>query len=269
LPFRVSRREYGIGKTALLEYEPGIEVQIRYRTNGNVAWLAAIGFTSHFDSSNTLPSITARALEAARVPNPAAALTAAERAALDASLRTSELDYESAWLELCVDAAGSVTSTNAVTTTSIAARDVFKAQAARWRFRPFAMGERAIPVCAMTHFAYPDAGRTEPVPFVGDLPADDAVPNVHPRALHRLRGDSLITPDDKHRFSGGRVVGSFKVCLDEAGKVESVKLLDSTSIPDYDAKIIRLVGTWQYRPFMVGGRAVRVCTALTFIYTQR
>jgi hypothetical protein len=67
LPFRVSARDYAIGQTALLEYEPGIEAQIRYETKGNVAWLAAIGFTSHFDRSDTLPSITARALETARV----------------------------------------------------------------------------------------------------------------------------------------------------------------------------------------------------------
>lgn len=269
LPFRVSTRDYAINQTAMLEYEPGFEVQIRYKTNGNVAWLEAIGFTSHLGSTNTLPTITPQALEAARLPGPTVALTTAERAALDASLRTGELGYESVWIELCTDDTGAVTTTHAVATTSLTARDVFKAQAARWRFRPLMIGGRATAVCAMTHFAYPDAARTEPVPFIGDLPADAAVASVRPTALHRVHGDPLITPEDKHRFGGGRVVGSFKVCIDETGKVDSVKLLDSTSIPDYDEKIMRRVRGWRYRPFMAGGRTMRACTALTFIYTQR
>jgi hypothetical protein len=269
LPFHVSPRDYAITQTALLEYEPGIEAQIRYRTNGSVAWLAAIGFTGHLDTSNTLPTITAKAFEAAHLPTPADALTVAERAELDASIRTHKLGYESVWLDLCVDAAGSITSSNAVTSTSIAARDVFKAQAARWRFRPFEVTGRATPVCSMTHFAYPDVQRIEPVPFAGEIPAANGVLHVHPRALHRVSGDPLITPNDMAGFGRGRVIGTFKTCLDETGTVESVKVLDSTSVPSYDAKIMRQVRTWRYLPFIVSGRPVPVCTGLTFIYTQR
>jgi hypothetical protein len=37
---------------------------------------------------------------------------------------------------------------------------------------------------------------------------------------------------------------------------------------DYDAKIMREMRRWAYRPYTVNGKAVPVCTAATFIYAQ-
>lgn len=53
------------------------------------------------------------------------------------------------------------------------------------------------------------------------------------------------------------------------GAVGSVTQLKSTGFPAYDAKIIREMKQWGYKPYLVNGKAVPVCTAVTFIYTQR
>lgn len=45
--------------------------------------------------------------------------------------------------------------------------------------------------------------------------------------------------------------------------------LRSTGFPAYDEKILRELRQWQYRPFLVNGKPVAVCTAVTFIYSQR
>jgi hypothetical protein len=50
---------------------------------------------------------------------------------------------------------------------------------------------------------------------------------------------------------------------------EAVVPLRSTNIPEYDRKIIREMMTWQYSPFLDHGTPVPVCTAVTFIYSQR
>ena len=47
-------------------------------------------------------------------------------------------------------------------------------------------------------------------------------------------------------------------------------MLKSTGFPGYDQTITSTIkGTWRYRPFMVNGRAAAVCTAVTFIYSQK
>lgn len=85
----------------------------------------------------------------------------------------------------------------------------------------------------------------------------------------RVRGKTMITPDDKVGFGNrGRVVGVFKVCFGESGSVDSVTMIDSTSIPAYDAKIIRELEKWQFRPFQIRGRSLRACAAFMFIYSQ-
>jgi hypothetical protein len=97
--------------------------------------------------------------------------------------------------------------------------------------------------------------------------------NVQPLALSALRivGDNMVVPDDadKVHLFGKRVIGSFKLCVDETGHYERGVLLKSTGVPRYDAKIARTMMKWVYRPFVVDGVAIPVCTAVTFIYSQR
>jgi hypothetical protein len=91
----------------------------------------------------------------------------------------------------------------------------------------------------------------------------------------RIAGEKMITPDDVtkteiSRSGKDRLVGSFKLCLSTAGAVSQVTQLKSTGFPAYDSKILNKMRTeWRYKPYMVNGKAVPVCTAVTFIYSQK
>src|SRR5438874_1475224 len=62
---------------------------------------------------------------------------------------------------------------------------------------------------------------------------------------------------------------SFKLCLDDTGAVVTVRGLKSTGYPAYDDKLrMTILDTWKYKPYLVNGQPVPVCTAVTFIYTQ-
>jgi hypothetical protein len=77
--------------------------------------------------------------------------------------------------------------------------------------------------------------------------------NVQPRELEELRiaGSKLITPDDEDKVALGmgpsKIVGSFKLCIDETGRFARVVLLQSTGLPHYDAKIQDAMRHWAYR----------------------
>lgn len=100
--------------------------------------------------------------------------------------------------------------------------------------------------------------------------------NVPPTLLEgaRIAGDKQVLPDDEDKLaiqaSGqNRVIGSFKMCLDVAGVPVEIVRLKSTGYPRYDEKIHRAMETWRYRPYLVDGVAKVVCTAVTFVYSQR
>jgi len=100
--------------------------------------------------------------------------------------------------------------------------------------------------------------------------------NVPPTLLegNRIAGNKLIVPEDADKLtmqqSGkDRVIGSFKLCLDATGAVSAVTQLKSTGLPGYDAKIQNEIqASWRYRPYLVNGKPVPVCTAVTFIYSR-
>jgi hypothetical protein len=87
------------------------------------------------------------------------------------------------------------------------------------------------------------------------------VSSVRLRRLRRLH---------RPRRRKDRLIGSFKLCLTVAGEIGSVTQLKSTGFGAYDQKILRTIrGEWRYKPFEVNGKAVPVCTAVTFIYSQK
>jgi periplasmic protein TonB len=100
--------------------------------------------------------------------------------------------------------------------------------------------------------------------------------NVPPTMLEgsRIAGDKMITPDDVtkteiQRSGKEKLVGSFKLCLTVGGEIQQVTMLKSTGFPAYDSKIqSKIRGEWRYKPYNVNGKAVPVCTAVTFIYNQ-
>ena len=56
------------------------------------------------------------------------------------------------------------------------------------------------------------------------------------------------------------------MCLSSGGSVDKLQVLKSTGYAAYDSKIKSTMRSWRYRPFKVNGRAVPVCTSVTFIY---
>jgi len=101
--------------------------------------------------------------------------------------------------------------------------------------------------------------------------------NVPPTLLEgsRIAGEKMISPDDVtkteiSRSGKDRLIGSFKLCLTNTGAIASVTQLKSTGFPAYDNKILtKMRNEWRYKPYMVNGKAVPVCTAVTFIYSQK
>ena len=200
---------------------------------------------------------------------------------------------------VCVDGAGKVTVDAQVADAEFQpyARLVKKA-VGRWSIKPFMMGGKAITGCARFVVGYPaklikiplatprPAG-APPLLAPGEAePAGDAdglarPPTVEPQNVpatllegSRISGEKAIVPDDttKAKITESKrekVIGSFKLCLGASGAITAVTQLKSTGQPDYDAKIIRTMNTWKYRPYKVNGAAVPVCTAVTFIYSQK
>lgn len=90
----------------------------------------------------------------------------------------------------------------------------------------------------------------------------------------RISGEKNITPDDGTKLAikrdgKTRIVSTVKMCLSGGGKVNRVQMLKSSGYPSYDSKIKSTMRGWKYRPFKVNGKAVPVCTSVTFIYNQR
>lgn len=113
-----------------------------------------------------------------------------------------------------------------------------------------------------------------------DLAADEVKPGTNglppmitPQAMerHRIAGDRNIAPD-ADIVSGmsyaGQLRGSFKVCIDDAGRVADVTTIKSTTRQPYDARIIRAMKQWVFRPFVIDGRPIAACSAVTFIFTR-
>jgi hypothetical protein len=136
------------------------------------------------------------------------------------------------------------------------------------------MRQRVLMICvrnAITEDMLNDVTSAGPTPTPTPTPMRPA--NVPPTVLEprRTAGSPNIAPDDRTKAAiraGGetKIIGSFKLCITAAGVVSGVASLKSTGHPAYDAKIQREMLAWRYRPYEVNGKAVPVCTAVTFIY---
>lgn len=100
--------------------------------------------------------------------------------------------------------------------------------------------------------------------------------NVPPQALDAMRiaGVKNIVPDDATKMAiseagKDKLIGSFLLCIRRSGGVALARQLKTTGFPSYDQKIINTMRTqWRYRPFLVDNKPTRVCTNVTFIYSQ-
>jgi hypothetical protein len=86
----------------------------------------------------------------------------------------------------------------------------------------------------------------------------------------RIRGQWKISPDPADRAaiakSGRGTAAVMTLCLDASGRVDKVEPLSPSEYPDYDAKLMSEIKTWAFRPFIVDGKAVPVCSTQTFTH---
>lgn len=273
LHLQASPRGDELSDVLVLTYAPGFEIEARVLDDDSGPRITWIGYESRTREDPLIPTISAAALEAHRLAgDPTGPLDPDVAKTLEPSGGVA-----STWLKICVDPTGAVTIQARDTNNPTAAR-AFSEAATGWKFRPFVVRDRAIPVCAMVHLTSPPQPATVaevlPVP-IGPSRLANPPNTISPVTLERRRiaGRAMIVPDDATKdeiMRSGRssVTGAFKFCLDETGHVESIKQIRSTGYPVYDRKIIGGLRTWAYRPLFTDGKATPVCTSVTFIYSQ-
>jgi protein TonB len=90
----------------------------------------------------------------------------------------------------------------------------------------------------------------------------------------RISGEKNIQPPDPvktaiKRDGKNKIVAVVKMCLTAGGRIDSLKMIKASGYSAYDNTIKAKMKQWKYRPFKVNGKAVPVCSAVTFIYTQK
>jgi protein TonB len=116
-----------------------------------------------------------------------------------------------------------------------------------------------------------DIGAAPPPPPEPEKPK--VVPQVALKA-NRISGNDQVAPPESVRLlmvkqGESKLVATSKMCLTKAGAVASVNMVKSSGYAEYDQKILAEMRRWKYRPFTVNGKAVPVCTAITFIYRMQ
>ncbi|MBL4632286.1 MAG: AgmX/PglI C-terminal domain-containing protein [Kofleriaceae bacterium] len=108
---------------------------------------------------------------------------------------------------------------------------------------------------------------------VGVAAPNSTPPKIVPQQAiesKRISGDKQIHPPTdvitKIAHSQKRAITVVKMCLDKSGNVNTLSMLKSSGYPSYDTKIKSEMRRWKYRPFLVNGNTVPVCTSVTFIY---
>jgi hypothetical protein len=275
LKLQPSTRESALGDVHVLTYPPGFEVEARVVTNlGTQARLTWIG-PSALRAQDKLPTISGDALESRRLAGKP------DGPVDDDVAKAFELDQGSAftWFKICLDATGAITSAEPYMTTSSKVEKAFVAAVQSWKFRPFVIRDQPVPVCAMSRLVYPPGSRSnkETLPHPPPLSHGTKRPLVlaSGRLLegHRIAGTRNVVPIDVDKYGMQklgltRVEGTFRLCVDDQGIVESVLPMRPTGIAGYDARIMTAIRAWRYRPYTVDDQVVPVCAAVTFVYSQ-
>lgn len=259
---------------AVLTYPPGIEIEARILDEPDGPHLTWVGYAARRDLADALPTISPAALEALRIAgDPHGDLDPDQLAKLQHTPTAGPVS--AAWLKLCLDTSGKVTSVHPRQATSLEAARVFTAAVGTWRFRPFIAGGHPLPACSMVELVYPPAKapahETLPMPSIS---GDELVIDPVELKSYRRSGTILVQPDDKTKLAmqaahASRLIGAFRLCLDDHGRVASIRTLRSTGFPAYDGELHAAMQQWVYAPYLDDGHAVPVCTDERFIYHQR
>lgn len=276
LKLRSTARVDTLWGVSVLEYEPGIEIEVVFRFRKGRGLAAWIGYSGRRDIRDGLPTITPSALEAHRLSgDPIAVPSREDAAAIEAESAAAEVNYAYAWMKVCLDASGAVTGVHSREVTSTRAEAAFAAAIRKWTFRPFLLGRQATPVCAMLRLAHPAAiAQKDPEVLPLPFPPTPGAIRVPIKRMKRIEGVTMIVPDndDKvrvQRASVERVISAYRFCIDETGNVMGVAVVEPSGLPAYDAKIQAGILTWRHKPYVLAGVPVKACAAVTFIYTQR
>ncbi len=256
LPLARGARESETPRVAVLEYQPGIELEAAFDTRARLIW---IGYSGRRGAGDVLPTITGETLEALREGS---------RGVVAETEGTS-------WLKVCLDSQGKVRAVHPRSTTSTEALEAALAIAKEWKFRPFTLGGRPAAVCAMAALA--DPGGEDVTRAVLPLSLPDAFSAAIVMPAQRIAGALNVVPDDADRIkiaqSGGmlerHVRATFQLCIDPDGAVAGLTMMETSGYPRYDEKIARSIAGWKYKPVEIDGSLVTVCAAISIIYIQK
>lgn len=264
LPMVASKRVQAQAEVFVIDYAPGFEIEVQMAGQLHEEKVTWIGYASRQNSAGGLPTISGEALAALRTDHTAApALPNAN----------PDVPYEYAWLRVCLDATGAVTTANALETTSPDTAQAVVDHAKQWTFGPFAADGTALPVCAMTRVTGKPTSDAEVLPLE-IAPREDGFASISNKAAKLVAGSKLIAPDDSDKIvlqsnNVLRIVASELACFDETGAVVKVMPLKGSGLPKYDRKIAATIQeSWRYKPVLFAGKPIKACTAVTFIYTQ-
>lgn len=97
-------------------------------------------------------------------------------------------------------------------------------------------------------------------------------PQIVPAVMlrgNRVAGNEQISmPDSVKQIMAVQGIktttAAIKLCLSAEGSPSSINWIKRSGYPDLDSKIELEVRQWRYRPWNVNGRAVPICTSVTF-----
>jgi len=256
----------GKRRTSLLNgvtvvYPPGIELEAAFIEEWRMHdapvegdYLGWLGFTGRESAADALPAVTQELMESHR----RGGAGELDHALLDRELAARQLTTLFAWLKVCIDTRGTVTSVRPRLTNSLIAQQAFGAAASAWTFDPIVLAGQPAPVCAMILAGYP---RTPdlPLPFVVPAGVTD-LPIVSLDALGPARAGNVTLRADwwSEYVSTGALA-----CIDEAGAVDRVVVVRRSGSLQHDDNVRRTLRAWAFAPYVVGDRPVRVCVATT------
>jgi hypothetical protein len=273
LPLVASTRHEMMFGVSVLEYAPGIEVEIAFRFDDDRRAIRWIGYSGRRDGETHPPTITKTWLEANRIEgDPKASPTADEVTEL-ARDRSPLLKRHSAWLHVCIGPNGAVIGVRPLEISSVRAEAAFSSAVRGWRFNPFLLGGRASPVCALLVFFEPafDTKGKEGLPLA--IAAPEGALRV-PGPLIQPINDSFLDagfPTQSERTwlrdRGVLVIRlGFRYCADQQGNASEVLLLEPSGVPRIDAVHERRIRTWKFNPYLVDGKPVKACSAYFWSY---
>jgi hypothetical protein len=150
LRLQVTTRHTSTPSGAVLTYEPGIELEVVF-DGPLVRW---IGFEAQGRKDANLPTLSTQAFEALRRSG-TTNLDATAGKRLDAAVASR--GSVAAWVKLCLDPAGAITTAELRDSTTPAVGAIVLAAIKDWSFRGFEHKGNKLPVCALSYLIYPAA----------------------------------------------------------------------------------------------------------------